>query len=251
MHYNSQSQLMPEYHENPYLATLDTLDTSPKKRTLVSHFATLRRGKRANNSYETGPAAVLSQPEPAAFNGGGAIGLGYGQGGVAGVGGGFGSELYPESRTQMLYGTATVQNSSSRKRSRKKSPSPDERQMDPRFMGALSQPTDGFMEFPGTRGGGSMRNPPALTRPPTGGKMFGRKGSLTQQQEEVGEEDHTYFARTSSMNPRRPAPIRAAPSRPAPKVPTVVISDTVVEEAAANDAERATEEGEAVEWMVS
>lgn len=232
MHYSSQSQLMPEYHQNPYQATLDT---SPQKRTLVGHFATLRRGNRG--TYGMGPeAAMLSQPEPTTLY----EGVGYAQGGTPGMSGG----LYPESMSQVSYGSATVQNSSSRKKvRRKKSPSPsDGRQGELGLREALSQPSEPPMEFPGSRGGGSMRNP-APARPPPEGRpsdnMFGRKGSRTQQD---GEERGILEARMSSVNPRH-----AAPTRPAPRPPPSIVIDAGD---GGNLQQRVTED-ELVDWAVS
>lgn len=229
MHY-SQSQLMPEYHQNPYLGTLDA---SPQKRPLVGHFATLRRGNHGHHGM--GAEAVLSQPDPTTLYGDGGD-EGFAQGGVPGMSNG----LYPEAMSQVLYGTAVVQNSSSRRKvRRKKSPSPtDGWQGDLGLGAALSQPSEPSMEFPGGRVGGSMRNP-APSRPPSGGRsgsMFGRKGSLTQQEGEEG--------RISSTNPRR-----AAPSRPAPRPPPSIVIDAVG--AGGNTRQQQATEDELIDWTVS
>jgi hypothetical protein len=248
--HSSQSQLMPEYHQNPYLATMDT---SPQKRPLLGHFATLRRGHRDNQGM--GVEAVLSQPEPSASYGDGSR-VGYAQGPADKIEEEEGQ--YPESLSQQMsyYGSAIVQNTSRRKLHKKKSPPRDDGAgltvSEVGILGALSQPTEGFTELPGSRGGGSMRHP-APVRPPPGkpppgrpmGGMFGMRGSLTQQ-----DEEHTSLGRASSMNPRRPAP-----ARPAPKAtPSIVVSRVVPEEAAKEGMQQqatADQEEGSVEWTVS
>lgn len=229
---------MPEYHQNPYLAP--ATNSSPSKRPLVGHYATLtRRGTRGIGGGGGG-VSILSQPEPsftygedmAYVQGNNISGLSELGGGGGGGGGGSGleSELYPGALSQLSYGSAVVQNSASRRRVHHRvSPSPEEGGVGGPNLGggALSQPADLPTNFYtlGGAGGGSMRNP-APSRPP-GGRVraseLGRMTALTQHNE---EEQRVSLARTSSVNPRRPGAgggQGATPHHLAETTPTITV----------------------------
>ncbi len=188
-HYGSQSQLMPEYHANPYLGGMNI---SPHRHKTpqppTNPYATLSR-----SDYPVGGGrGVLSQPETMYEQDEG----GRGGGMVGDPGGGFFS-----------YGTATVVTSSRRRRG----PKPNKRAREPAeetAYGALSQPSDETKFYTGGRGGGSMRNPapmyPAVGWSGGRGRFDGRT-SLTQYAEEGEEEAGQWegdrmiqFSRTAS-----------------------------------------------------
>lgn len=211
MHYGSYSQLMPEYHENPYLTSVST---SPRKHTQQDgSFGTLGEGRYD----EMGAVGVLSQPNPEPMyanpQGGPHVHEGRRFLGVPEEHQDFGATLHPEMEP-MSYGTTSIHTSSSRKKRKRSvaSASSVERLQDTaNFTGALSQPTFLFDEvtfqpiasagptgFYGGRAlGGSVRQPPMSHYP---GSMFA-KNSLTQCGEGEGDR-YTSLTRTASLSPR-------------------------------------------------
>lgn len=263
--YGSQSQLMPEYHDNPYLATQNVL---PVKRPPPVLYGTLpRKGRWMEMGGLSQPAAVYNPDHGAS--------AAFATGGVPMMGHDYGpTPLYPN-MGPMSQGPGGVYSASSRKRGKKKTRSVStdsgEQQVsfDPKLAGALSQPDftiPGLMSQPiapptnvfyGGRGGGSMRHAPP---PRHGGRMYGsmveRANSLTQydQMNELDEMGGP-LARTASMAPLGVGPgndylssCYGNKSRP----PTVTLeeTDSTEKRGGVGGAEESQGEELSIEWEV-
>ena len=195
--YGSQSQLAPEFHQNPYLSTMSSAPPHHQVGTFLQP-PLINRGMSPT---------VLSQPtdlygvqEDGSADTSTAYNFSHTQGDQD-----FGSGLYPAGMGtgQMSYGTTVVHTSSRRKVSRNKTVSGGENPAISKNTNgplAMSQPTEDFYG----RGGGSLRYPvpPYPQGRGTGNHHLKKKSLLTQHDVEEEEDGHGVLTRTASLMPR-------------------------------------------------